>query len=98
MVADTIKDFQLDGQLAVVTGASRGLGQGCALALAGAGADVALIGRNQDDLVAVAKDIQKLGRTAHVLAIDVTNIDDLAGYPSRNGYPSHDSCGAASYQ
>ena len=78
MVADTIKDFQLDGQLAVVTGASRGLGQGCALALAGAGADVALIGRNQDDLVAVAKDIQKLGRTAHVLAIDVTNIDDLA--------------------
>ncbi len=78
MLADTIEGFRLDGQLAVITGASKGLGQGCALALAGAGADVALIGRNQDDLVAVAKDIQKLGRTAHVLAIDVTNSDDLA--------------------
>ncbi len=78
MVADTIEGFRLDGQLAVITGASKGLGQGCAMALAGAGADVALIGRNQDDLVAVAQDIQKLGRTAHVLAIDVTNSDDLA--------------------
>ncbi len=78
MTSETIDAFRLDGQLAVVTGASRGLGQGCALALAGAGADVALIGRNQDDLVAVAKDIQGLGRTAHVLAIDVTNSDDLA--------------------
>ena len=78
MTSETINAFRLDGQLAVVTGASRGLGQGCALALAGAGADVALIGRNQDDLVAVAKDIQGLGRTAHVLAIDVTNSDDLA--------------------
>ncbi len=78
MVTETIEGFRLDGQLAVVTGASKGLGQGCALALAGAGADVALIGRNQDDLVAVAKEIQQLGRTAHVLAIDVTNCDDLA--------------------
>ncbi|MDP6691989.1 MAG: SDR family oxidoreductase [Alphaproteobacteria bacterium] len=78
MVADSIDGFRVDGQLAVVTGASRGLGQGCALALAGAGADVALIGRSQDDLVAVAKDIQELGRTAHVLAIDVTNSEDLA--------------------
>ena len=78
MVTETIEGFRLDGQLAVVTGASKGLGRGCALALAGAGADVALIGRNQDDLVAVAKEIQQLGRTAHVLAIDVTNCDDLA--------------------
>ena len=54
MVAQTIDGFRLDGHLAVITGASRGLGEGCALALAGAGADVALVGRNNEDLNAVA--------------------------------------------
>ena len=42
MVAKTIEDFRLNGHLAVVTGASRGLGEGCALALAGAGADLVI--------------------------------------------------------
>ncbi|MBT4488253.1 MAG: SDR family oxidoreductase [Rhodospirillaceae bacterium] len=78
MVAGTIDGFRLDGQMAVVTGASRGLGEGCAVALAGAGADVALVGRSRDDLQAVAKTIEDLGRAAHVLAVDVTETDKLA--------------------
>lgn len=77
-VQDTIESFRLDGRLAVVTGASRGLGQGCALALAGAGADVALIARSESDLESVAEEVRALGRTAHVVAVDVTRIDDFA--------------------
>ncbi len=77
-ITDTIETFRLDGRLAVVTGASRGLGQGCALALAGAGADVALVGRSEADLDTVAKDIRALGRSAYVMAVDVTKIDVFA--------------------
>ena len=78
MVAQTIDGFRLDGHLAVITGASRGLGEGCALALAGAGADVALVGRNNEDLNAVAGQIEDLGRTAQILTIDVTELETLA--------------------
>ncbi|MBT4045337.1 MAG: SDR family oxidoreductase [Rhodospirillaceae bacterium] len=77
-IANTIEGFRLDGQLAVVTGASRGLGEGCAVALAGAGADVALIGRSQHDLDAVARKIIDLDRTAHVLVGDVTETTALS--------------------
>jgi len=76
--AAVIERFRVDGRLAVVTGASRGLGQGCALALAGAGADVAVVGRNEDDLDAVAAQIGALGREVHVVAADVTDIDAFA--------------------
>jgi NAD(P)-dependent dehydrogenase (short-subunit alcohol dehydrogenase family) len=64
--------FRLDGQLALVTGASRGIGRGCALALAGAGADIALIGRSRPDLEAAAGEIESVGRQAHLLACDIT--------------------------
>jgi NAD(P)-dependent dehydrogenase (short-subunit alcohol dehydrogenase family) len=70
----TIEAFRLDGLQGVVTGASRGLGKGCALALAGAGADVTVIGRNQVDLDSVAEEIRAVGRKATVIPIDVTNI------------------------
>ena len=78
MVAQTIDGFRLDGHLAVITGASRGLGEGCALALAGAGADVALVGRNNEDLNAVAGKIEDLGRAAQTLTMDVTESESLA--------------------
>lgn len=42
-----LDSFKLDGKIALVTGASRGIGQACALALAEAGADVALLGRSE---------------------------------------------------
>ena len=74
----TIEAFRLDGLQGAVTGASRGLGKGCALALAGAGADVTVIGRNQVDLDSVAEEIRAVGRKATVITVDVTNIDLFA--------------------
>jgi NAD(P)-dependent dehydrogenase (short-subunit alcohol dehydrogenase family) len=69
--------FRLDGRLALVTGASRGIGRGCALALADAGADIALMGRNRADLEAAAGEIEATGRRAHILACDVTQLTSL---------------------
>jgi len=77
-LAGTIDGFRLDGCHAVVTGASRGIGKGCALALAGAGADLVLVGRDAADLERVGEEIESLGRTARVLAIDVTDIEAFA--------------------
>jgi 7-alpha-hydroxysteroid dehydrogenase len=69
--------FRLDGKAALVTGAGKGIGRGIALALARAGADVALVARTKDDLDAVAGEIQALGRTAVAIPADVTEIDAL---------------------
>lgn len=63
----------LQGGRAIVTGASRGIGRGIALAFAAAGADVALMARDEDGLEAVAAEIRALGRQAHVLPVDVTD-------------------------
>lgn len=71
-------DFRLDGRLALVTGASRGIGRACALALAGAGAEVALLGRTAAELDRVAGEIEAGGGKARVLVCDVTR-DDAAG-------------------
>ena len=72
--------FSLNGQVAIVTGAGKGIGRACALALAHAGADVALAARTQADLDAVAAEIRTLGRRAITVAGDVseeTNLDTL---------------------
>jgi len=69
--------FTLTGRTALVTGAARGLGRAIALALADAGADVALGLRatgTADDLVA---DIQAMGRRALAVPMDVTDIDRI---------------------
>ncbi len=70
--------FRLDGSLAVVTGASRGIGRGCARALAAAGADVALVARTRSDLESAADEIMALGRVAHIIVCDVTNLDSAS--------------------
>ena len=64
-----LDSFRLDGQVALVTGASRGLGQGAALALAEAGADVALLSRG--NLRETAARIRALGRKAHPVHRDL---------------------------
>ncbi len=61
----------LVGQVALVTGASSGLGRATALALAEAGADVALLARSAEDLQQVAGEIRSLGRSALVLPADL---------------------------
>jgi NAD(P)-dependent dehydrogenase (short-subunit alcohol dehydrogenase family) len=60
-------------RLAVVTGAGRGIGRGCALALAEAGADVVAIARTREDVEAVAGEVERLGRSARAVVCDVTN-------------------------
>ena len=57
----------LSGKVALVTGGSRGLGKASALGFAKAGADVAIVSRNQIDLEKVAKEIRRLGR--HCVAV-----------------------------
>ena len=64
-------------KLAAITGASRGIGRACALALAADGFDIALIGRNADSLEAVALEVAGLGREAHVLVCDAGDLEML---------------------
>ena len=64
--------LRLDGRVAIVTGASRGLGRAMALALAEAGADVAVAARSAPDLAETAGAIEKLGRRTVVVPTDVT--------------------------
>lgn len=70
--------FQLDGRVAIVTGAGQGIGAGCAVSLAEAGADVALAARTESDLEAVAERVREIGRRAVVVPTDVTEADQLA--------------------
>ena len=67
--------FDLTGKVALVTGANTGLGQGMAVALAEAGADVCLVGRSAPDET-VAR-IEALGRKAHVIHADLGSADDV---------------------
>lgn len=64
--------------VAFVTGASAGTGREIALALAGAGHDVAVVGRRADALEALAGEVRATGREALVLAVDLTDADALA--------------------
>jgi gluconate 5-dehydrogenase len=63
--------FDLSGQTALITGASRGLGQYFGRALAGAGADLIITSRKKEDLAAFVKEIEALGRRATPLELDV---------------------------
>jgi NAD(P)-dependent dehydrogenase (short-subunit alcohol dehydrogenase family) len=69
--------FDLTGKKAFVTGASRGIGRVIAVALAAAGADVALAARSQDGLAETARQVTELGRKAFVFPLDVTRQDDV---------------------
>ena len=67
------KLFDLTGQVAIVTGTSRGLGQYFARALAKAGADLVLTSRRRETLAAFAAEIEALGRKTLSLELDVRN-------------------------
>ena len=63
--------FRLDGKRLFITGGSRGLGREMALAIADAGADVVLVGRDADSLSRTAADIERMGRRAATIQADV---------------------------
>ena len=74
-----LDQFLLTDQVAIVTGAGRGIGAATAVALAEAGADVVISARSEDQLAAVAKRIEAAGRRAHVVAADLSDLDAVAG-------------------
>lgn len=69
--------FDLNGQIALVTGAARGLGRATALAIAHAGADVALGLRDPAADNGVTEEVRQLGRRALPLAMDVRDLDQI---------------------
>jgi 2-deoxy-D-gluconate 3-dehydrogenase len=71
-----IDQFRLEGRHAVVTGASRGIGRACAVAMAEAGADVALVARGREGLEEAAREIEALGRRAFVRPADLARPED----------------------
>jgi 2-deoxy-D-gluconate 3-dehydrogenase len=75
--------FRLDGQVAIVTGASRGLGAAMAVALAEAGADVALVARG--DLGETAAAIERAGRRAIAVQADLADRDAPAAILAQVG-------------
>ena len=67
--------FRLDGQVAIVTGAGRGIGAASAVALAECGADVVIASRTQSDLDRVAEQVAATGRRAITVAGDLADLD-----------------------
>jgi NAD(P)-dependent dehydrogenase (short-subunit alcohol dehydrogenase family) len=65
--------FRLDGAVAVVTGASGGIGRAGSIALAQAGADIAVVGRDRAKLDETARAVETAGRRAVVIQADVTD-------------------------
>jgi len=61
------------GRVALVTGASQGIGRACAMALAEGGALIALAARNEEKLAAVAREIADKGGQAATFRMDVAN-------------------------
>ena len=70
--------MKLEGKVAVVTGASRGIGRGVALCLAGDGADVVACARTLSDVEKVAAEVRALGRRALAVEADVTDASQVA--------------------
>lgn len=70
--------FDLSGRVALVTGASKGLGKAIAAGLGDAGADLVLVSRTASDLEAAAEELRRGGQRVHAMAVDVTDEDQVA--------------------
>ena len=72
-----LKKYNLKGKYALVTGAGKGLGKACAIALAEAGANLIIVSRTKKDLDAVSKIVKKLRVKCKSHVCDITNYNDL---------------------
>ena len=70
---------QLANQIAVVTGAGRGIGRAIALKFAAEGADIVVVSRTAENSEKVAAEIRALGRKAWALAVDVADSASVKG-------------------
>jgi NAD(P)-dependent dehydrogenase (short-subunit alcohol dehydrogenase family) len=70
-------DLKVDGRIALVTGAARGIGRACALALAEAGADIALGLRDENADSGLIKEIEAIGRKVLPLQMDVSKMNEI---------------------
>ena len=81
--------IDLEGRVALVTGASGGLGAQFAKTLAKAGACVVLAGRRTERLKTLRNEIEAHGGSAHVVTLDVTDLDSIKSAVSRScGWPT----------
>ena len=83
MKTNALDRFRLDGQVAIITGAGKGIGAAIAEAFADAGADCVLVARTAQDVEAVARDVRARGRRALAIAGDVNDLDLLASIVQR---------------
>jgi 2-deoxy-D-gluconate 3-dehydrogenase len=72
-----LPSFRLDGRLAVITGASEGLGRTFALAYARSGAELVLVSRTQEKLVDAQRAVEAVGGRAHIIRADVGKMADI---------------------
>lgn len=73
------KEFSLEGKVAIVTGAGRGIGKAIALVLAEGGADIVVVARTAKQIEQTAEEIRKLGQKALAISTDVTREDQVKG-------------------
>ena len=72
-----LKNYNLKNKTAIVSGAGKGLGRACAIALAEAGANLVIISRTKKDLDEVSKKIKKLKRKCKSYVCDITNYNEI---------------------
>ena len=72
-----LKNYNLKNKTAIVTGAGKGLGRACAIALAEAGANLVIISRTQRDLNEVSRKIKKLKVKCKTYVCDITNYEKI---------------------
>ncbi len=71
------KLFSLRGKVAIVTGASRGIGKAIAMGFAQAGADLALVARSESKLIEVQRELQSIGAKAEIFPYDLRQTDGI---------------------
>lgn len=72
-----IQEYSLEGKLAIVTGAGRGIGKAISLVFAEAGADIVAVARSVEQIEVTAAEVQRLGRRAIAIPADVTKTDQV---------------------
>jgi NAD(P)-dependent dehydrogenase (short-subunit alcohol dehydrogenase family) len=74
---DELPSFRLDGRLAVITGASDGIGRAFAVAFARSGAEVVLVSRTLEKLLDTQRSVEATGGRARIFCADVAKLDDI---------------------